>query len=92
MKDKSSSFKIDEKNAKVLSLTHSKATNVNSIFDNQIGENLLTKKMLAEKLCYSVSNINKLMRQNKIPFLKNGKSVRFLYSEVLAALKKESTA
>ena len=62
------------------------------VFENKIGEELITKKELAEKLKYSVSYLNKLVQQSKIPYLKNGKCIRFLYSEVLAALKKESTA
>lgn len=84
--------KMATNHSKTLNSGTPRTTNLTSIFDRQIGENLLTKKMLAEKLCYSISNINKLMKQNKIPYLKNGKSVRFLYSDVLAALQKGSTA
>lgn len=58
--------------------------------DKRIEENLLTKERLAEKLNFSVSYINKLMKQGKVPYLKNGKSVRFIYSEVVAALTKGS--
>lgn len=65
-------------------------TNLLKIFENTIGENLLTKTELSEKLKFSVSYINKLMKQNKIPFFKNGRSVRFKYSDVVAALKKGS--
>lgn len=52
---------------------------------------LLTKRELSCLLKYSVSYINKLMRYGKIPFLKVGKSVRFILSEVVAALKKGSS-
>ncbi len=51
---------------------------------------LETKKSLAQKLKYSISYINKLMRQRKIPYLKNGKSVRFILSEVMTALQEGS--
>ncbi len=57
--------------------------------ENKI-DGLLTKKILADKLKYSVSYINKLMRQCKIPYLKIGKSVRFKFGDVMAALEKES--
>ena len=59
--------------------------------DGEFFENLDDKKSLATKTKYSVSYINQLMKKQKIPFLKNGRSVRFIYSEVMAALKKEST-
>ena len=64
--------------------------NDNQFIENRIGEDLLTKEMLAEKLNFSVSNINKLMKQKKIPYFKNGRSVRFIYSAVVAALQKGS--
>lgn len=60
---------------------------------NQLDETddaLLTKPLLAAKLKYSVSYINKLMRQLKIPYLKIGKSVRFKLNDVMAALERES--
>lgn len=62
------------------------------VFENKIGEDLLTKKMLAERTHYSVSYIDKLMKHGKIPYLKNGRSVRFIYCDVVAALKKASAA
>lgn len=64
----------------------------NQLFEMQIAEDFLTKAMLAEKLCCSRSYVNKLMRQRKIPFLKIGRSVRFKYSDVVAALQKGSAA
>ena len=65
---------------------------ISPIFDLQIDENLLTKEMLAQKLNFSASYINKLMNQRKIPYFKNGRSVRFKYSCVVAALQKGSSA
>ncbi len=58
--------------------------------ENIIGEDLLTKTMLARRLNFSVSYINKLMKQKKIPYIKGPKSVRFKYSDVVAALQKGS--
>ena len=83
--------KIAANQSKALNLSTPRTTYLSSLFENKIGEDLLTKEELAEKLKYSVSYINKLIKYNKIPYLKNGRSVRFLYSEVLAALKQEST-
>ena len=83
---------LDENEFKTLCNAKTNNNNVIQLFDRQIGENLLTKEILAEKLCYSVSNINKLMKQEKIPYFKNGRSVRFKYSDVVAALKKGSAA
>ena len=60
------------------------------IFENQI--EFETKESLSKKLKYSISYINKLMKQKKIPFLKNGRSVRFILSCVVAALQKGSSA
>lgn len=54
----------------------------NKFSENKIGEDLLTKHELAQKLKYSVSYINKLIKQRKIPFLKNGRSVRFIYTHI----------
>ena len=61
----------------------------NEVFENKIDE-VHTKQTLAQKLKFSVSYINKLMRQRKIPYLKNGRSVRFILSEVMAALQQGS--
>jgi len=77
-----------------LNRSKSQGSDINSkkICENKIDEELLTKEGLAEKLKFSVSYINKLMRLGKIKAtIKTGKSVRFQYSEVLAALKREST-
>lgn len=59
------------------------------VFENKIDE-LETKQTLAQKLKYSVSYIDKLMRNRKIPSLKNGRSVRFILNDVVAALQKGS--
>ena len=59
------------------------------LFENQI--EFETKETLSKKLKYSISYINKLMKQKKIPFLKNGRSVRFILSCVVAALQKGSS-
>lgn len=59
-------------------------------FDSRKDEDLLTKCELAEKLKFSVSNVDKLMKYRKIPTIKVGKSVRFKYSDVVAALQKGS--
>lgn len=84
--------KVVANHIKALNSSVPGTTNLNALFENKIGEELLTKEGLAEKLKYSVSYINKLVKQSKIPYLKNGRCIRFLYSEVLAALKKESTS
>lgn len=76
----------------LLKLERIMKNNSTAFFDRKIEEDLLTKPMLAAKLNYSVSFINKLMSQNKIPYLKNGRSVRFKYSDVVAALTKGSAA
>ncbi len=66
------------------------ATAAAPLFENKIDQNLETKNTLAEKLKYSISNINKLMKLRKIPYLKIGKSVRFRFYDVMAALEQES--
>ena len=71
--------------------TLSNMTQPSQLFESLIVSELETKSTLAEKLKYSVSYINKLMKQRKIPFLKNGKAVRFKFSEVVAALEQGST-
>lgn len=81
-----------EKDQKPLISIVSTSKNVKSIFENKTDENLLTKEMLAEKLSFSVSYINKLMKQRKIPAVKTGRSVRFKYSDVVAALERNSAA
>lgn len=55
-------------------------------------ENFIDKRKLAEMLSLSPSSINKLMAESKIPFKKIGRSVRFRFSEVVAALERNSTA
>lgn len=73
-----------------LNLTPYLTTAAAQLFENKIDQNLETKNTLAEKLKYSISNINKLMKLRKIPYLKIGKSVRFKFNEVMAALEQES--
>jgi excisionase family DNA binding protein len=72
-------------NSKVLPKISEAVNNTAEFF-----ENLDDKKSLAMKTKYSVSYIDQMMKKRKIPYLKNGRSVRFIYSEVMAALKKES--
>lgn len=61
-----------------------------SIPHAQLIENLICKRELAQKLSLSVSYINKLMKQNKINYIKIGRAVRFKFSEVVAALQRSS--
>jgi excisionase family DNA binding protein len=60
------------------------------LFENQIEENLITKKTLSEKLDLSVSYINKLLNKGYISGIGIGRSIRFQYSEVVAQLKRRS--
>ena len=77
-------------NRKSLITSNPACNNDSPIFERRIEESLLTKNLLAEKVNFSVSYINKLMKHGKIPYLKNGRSVRFKYSDVVAALEKGS--
>lgn len=51
-------------------------------------ESFFDKEKLAAKLNLSVSFINKLMRNEGLPYVKLGKSVRFRVSETLSWLQK----
>ena len=53
-------------------------------------ENLLTKKLLAQKLGLSQSYISLLMKEEGLPYLKIGRAVRFRISEVVVWLQKRS--
>ncbi len=59
----------------------------NVLFDNRISEKFLTADELAEHLRVSVHTIRKWRSQEKIPYYKLGRSVRFRVSEVLAKIK-----
>lgn len=59
------------------------------LFENRIGERFVTDKELAEHLCVSVHAIRQWRKQEKIPYHKLGRSLRFRVSEVLAKLKGE---
>ena len=54
-------------------------------------ENYIDKNELAKKLSVSVSYVNKLMKLNRIRFVKFGRAVRFRYSDVVADLQKRSS-
>ena len=58
-----------------------------AIFDNRILEKLLTSDELAQTLGVSVHTVRKWRAQEKIPYYKLGRSVRFRASEVLVKLK-----
>lgn len=58
------------------------------LFENL--EEWITKRELSLKLRFSISYINKLMRNKWIPYKKINRSVRFKYSEVIASLEKRS--
>jgi len=53
-------------------------------------EEILRKQELSKKLDISISTINNYMRDDKIPYIKMGKSVFFIWNEVVDALKKNS--
>lgn len=61
-----------------------------SSYRAQVFENLLTKKLLAEKLGLSESYVSLLMKENGLPHLKIGRAVRFRISEVAVWLQKRS--
>ena len=73
-----------------LSLSH----NINSInepeFRAQVFENLLTKKLLSERLGLSQSYVSLLMKEEGLSHLKIGRAVRFRISEVAVWLQKRS--
>ena len=58
-------------------------------FDNRISEKFVTAEELAEHLSVSVHAIRLWRKQEKIPYYKLGRSLRFRVSEVLARLKGE---
>jgi len=70
------------------------STTISSIVEPQyraqVFENLLTKKLLAEKLGLSQSYVSLLMKDNGLPHLKIGRAVRFRISEVAVWLQKRS--
>lgn len=76
---------------KALSIPANNNKSSEKFFENQ-QEDLINKKELSAKLRISVSYINKLMRLKRISPITIGRSVRFKYSEVVAALEKWSTA
>ena len=53
-------------------------------------EKLVTKKRLAELLQLGVSTIDKLMKEEGLPFKKIGRAVRFRVGEVAMWLKRRS--
>ena len=59
-------------------------------WDPQVFDNLLTKKLLAERLGLSQSYISLLMKDEGLPHLKIGRAVRFRISEVAIWLQKRS--
>lgn len=59
-------------------------------FQAQVFENLLTKKLLSEKLGLSQSYLSLLMKDEGLPHLKIGRAVRFRISEVAVWLQKRS--
>ena len=61
----------------------------NVLFDNQIPEKFVTAEELAEYLKVSVHTIRKWRKQERIPYYKLGRSLRFRVSEVLTKIKKE---
>ena len=54
-------------------------------------ENLYTKKDLSSKLKLSVSTLDNHMKENKLPYIKFGKSVRFTDSDVREYIRKHNT-
>ena len=56
----------------------------------QVFENLLTKKLLSEKLGLSQSYLSLLMKEDGLPHLKIGRAVRFKVSDVAVWLQKRS--
>ncbi|MDN5069417.1 excisionase family DNA-binding protein [Aliarcobacter butzleri] len=53
-----------------------------------MNENLLTKEELAVRLNLSVHRIDKLRKNDKLPYIKMGRNVRFNLEEVNQFLKK----
>jgi len=58
------------------------------LFDNHIGEKLLTLRELASRLRMTESGVYKLVYRNKIPALKVGRLLRFKWEDVLAKLRR----
>ena len=70
-------------------LTPSKSSSENArLFTSDIS--CITKDDLAKILCISVSYINKLISEGKIPYKKFGRSVRFSVSEIEVWLQNRS--
>ena len=65
-------------------LNHGEVNNSTLIF-----ENFITKNELAFRMKFSISYIEKLMAKG-IPFYKEGRMVRFRYSEVVAWFERRS--
>lgn len=59
--------------------------------EKQIAEQWITKKELGIRLRFSESYINKLMKKGWIGYQKIGRSVRFIFSDVVADLKRRNT-
>ena len=64
--------------------------NSKMLFDNRIDERLVTAEELARHLSVSVHAIRLWRKQEKIPYHKLGRALRFRVSEVLAKLKGQS--
>ncbi len=58
------------------------------LFDNRISEKFLTADELAQHLRVSVNTIRKWRSQEKIPYHKLGRSVRFRVSDVLTKMRR----
>ena len=63
---------------------------VSSIFDNHIAINdrLLSYAEVAQRMGVSIHTVRGWVHQRRIPFLKAGKSVRFMWADVLQWLQK----
>ena len=59
------------------------------LFDNRISEPFLAADELAKALAVSVHTIRTWRKQEKIPFYKLGRFLRFRLSEVLGQMKGE---
>ena len=59
------------------------------LFDNRISEKFLTVAELAGVLSISVHTVRMWRKQERIPYYKLGRSLRFRLSEVLTKMKGE---